>query len=376
MNARLHALLLSAAFLLTGVGTALLGAALPAMLAEWHLSDRNGGWLLFSAFAGSTLGALLVHGALRLLAILGLASSAVAALVLSSGLRGPFYPAFLLYGTGLGLTMTAISMIRSREVSPADSNLEMNRLNLLWAAGACCAPALSLHSLRLISVSALFRTGSIVLAITACGLLLETPAKSVILQPLPAPKPDRPARFAPLSMCFFAAAAVGLESTIGSWLTTYTARVAHGTGIAVWANSAFWAGLLLSRGAHSLRVWQHLHPRTGAAAHLVAVTLAMGLLVMAPFEAVLPMAALIAGVGLGPLYPLVLSLALPRYRSTAVFVMAGIGSSLLPWLTGVFSTSLRSLRGGLLVPCASVVLLVVSALWMRREIPAHTQVPA
>ena len=380
MSRRLGNLVLSTAFILTGVGTALLGAALPAMLAEWHLSDRSGGWLLFSAFAGSTLGALLVQRrALRPVAAAGLSASALGTLLLSRSPHGPLHPAFLLYGLGLGSTMTVISILRAREAPPGESGLEMNRLNLLWALGACCAPALALHSLHLISVKILFRSEAIALALMAGAVLVASRAAKASQRGAGPVLPAVPEQFAPVQMWIFAAAAVGLETAIGGWLTTYTQREAqggHGTGIAVWANSAFWAGLLLSRGAHSLRAGHRLHTRPGISVHLAAVAVATALLVLAPAETVLPLAALLAGLGLGPLYPLVLSLSLPRYRSGAIFVMAGLGAAVLPWITGALSTSLRSLRAGLLAPCAAVLILLASALWMRQEIPAHIQVPA
>ena len=57
MSLRARVWVVSAAFALTGVAVALLGAALPAMLTEWRLSDRSGAWLLLSSYGGSTHGA-------------------------------------------------------------------------------------------------------------------------------------------------------------------------------------------------------------------------------------------------------------------------------------------------------------------------------
>lgn len=375
MKMQANTLLLRIAFFLTGIGNAVLGAALPAMLLQWHLSDRSGGTLLFSAFAGSTLGAVLVLGALRWTVVAGLFATAAATLALSSTHGQIILPWFFVYGLGLGLTMTAISMLRSREVSAQDSNLEMNRLNLIWALGACCAPALALHSLHLISVSALFRTESATLTLAAVALLVSgrgTRSRVAVASP---PRLQFE-RFAPVSVCLFAAAAVGAESAIGSWLTTYTERIAHGAGIAVWANSAFWLGLLLSRAAHSLRWKTKVVFSPSPTLHLLAIAVAVTLLIAAPYAWLLPGSSLLAGFGLGPLYPYVLSIALPRFRSGAVFVMAGLGSAVFPWLTGVLSTSLRSLRWGLLVPGVAVGLLLLTAGLIGRYNRAATPVPA
>ncbi len=363
----LNTIALRAAFVLTGVGVAVLGAALPAMLAEWNLSDRGGGSLLLSSFAGSTLGALLVRGKLHLLASLGLAATAVAATLLAESKGAMLHPAFLLYGTGLGVAMTAISLLRSRAVPRADSNLEMNRLNLLWALGACFAPAMALRSLHVVSVRTLFLSEAVAMAGAAGLLILTRTADAAVEASGPASSLSL-SRSVPVRLCLFAAAAVALETAVGGWLTTYTERVAHGVGVAVWANSAFWFGLLLSRGLHSFRSVRWLEAGWVTATHVAAVTLAVLLLVAAPFESMLPAAALFAGLGLGPLYPLALSIALPRYHSNAIFVATGLGAALLPWITGTLSTALGSLRSGLLAPCATVLILLATGLSIRRQL--------
>ena len=367
MRAITNVAALRATFVLTGVGTAMLGAALPAMLAQWHLSDRGGGSLLLSTFAGSTLGALIVRGRLQWLAILGVSGSAVATLALAESRGGMLRPAFLLYGTGLGIAMTAISLLRSRAVPRVDSNLEMNRLNLLWALGACFAPTMALRSLHVVSVRTLFLSEASALLLAA-GLLLVTKRPGNVPDPSEATAELILSRSVPLRLCIFAGAAVALETAIGGWLTTYAERVAHGVGAAVWANSAFWFGLLLSRGAHSFRSGRWLASGWVTTAHLAAVTLAVALLVVAPYEAMLPIAALFAGLGLGPLYPLALSITLPRYRSNAIFVATGLGAAVLPWVTGMLSTALGSLRSGLLAPCATVLILLAAGVSTRREL--------
>lgn len=373
MRSRLRTGAIYLAFLLTGVGIALLGASLPAMLREWHLSDGSGGLLLFCSFAGSTAGVLFAGIAPAVMPAVGMSASAMAALLLSRSSAGSLVPCFLLYGVGLGTTMTAISLLRSREVPGRETTLELNRLNLIWATGACLAPALALHSLRRFSVAALFAGVMCAFVLSAAALFAAIRWSPAPERPMPSVRP--PERLAPLRMCAFAGAAVGLESAIGSWLTAYSQRMGHSTGMAVTANSAFWFGLLLSRAAHSVRAGQRLNGRAGLVTHLAAVSVAMALLVGTPVEALLPAAAFLAGFGLGPLYPLVLSWALPKYRSSAVFMLAGAAASVLPWITGMISTRARSLRLGLIAPCLTVLVLLAAAASMRKEIAESAQVP-
>lgn len=360
---------LSAAFALTGVGTALLGAALPATLHAWHLSDNRGGLLLLAAWGGSTSGALLIRGVSGNSAALGLIFAAVGMFALSL----PHPPAllwlYLLYGIGLGMTMTAISMIRSREVSAAEADVALNRLNLIWAIGACIAPPIAFRSLQMLSVSALFRGMSFAFGLV--GLVLFAANALVLGRRNPAAQVEVVQRsslpWAPLRLLLFAAAAVGLESAVGSWLTTYTQRMTHGAGLATSANSAFWAGLLISRAMHSVHWAPWIHSRQSRVVHLALVGVSTIMFVGSPTGIMLPLAGLLSGLGLGPLYPHVLSVALPRYRSNAVFVLAGVGASVLPWLTGTVSAATNSLRMGLLVPCFGFLLLIGAALRMGAE---------
>jgi MFS transporter, FHS family, glucose/mannose:H+ symporter len=356
------------AFCLTGVGTALLGATLPAILHEWRLNDSHGGLILFAAWAGSTLGALFARGVSGRTGIVGLLLSGGELFWLSlGGTHSPAF-AFFLYGLGLGTTMTAISLCRASEVSPTDTDLELNRLNLIWAIGACFAPALALHSLKLLTVTQIFRVLSFVFLISAAALSFALLCRRSTQIRAGGTKSHADLPWAPVGLCLVAAVAVGLESALGGWLTTYAARFQFGLTAAISANSFFWAGLLFSRGLHSIPTLRFLHTNGARVGHIAATGLALVLLTAFPNRWLLPTAGLLAGFGLGPLYPLALSVALPRYRSTAVFVSAGLGASTLPWITGALSTHYDSLRIGLLACCAAFLLLAGTARQFRTNL--------
>lgn len=365
----LRRILLSVAFGLTGVGTALLGAALPATLHAWRLSDSRGGLLLLTAWGGSTSGALLVAGVSGNSAATGLLLSAAALLALSARSPHALIGLYLLYGIGLGMTMTAISMLRSREVKADEADVELNRLNLIWAVGACMAPAVAFQSLQLLSVALIFKAMCVAFAALGFALLAVNAVRDRSREgESEVCAPQRMQAWAPARLCLFASAAVGLESAIGSWLTTYTQRITQGAGMAASANAAFWVGLLLSRAAHSIHSARWLHTRAARVGHLMLVGIATAALIAFPKGTVVPVAGLLSGIGLGPLYPYVLSVALPRYRSNAVFVLAGVGASLVPWLTGLISSASNSLRIGLLAPAATFLLLLAAARSMREEL--------
>lgn len=367
MRPRVRRLFFSGVFCLTGVGNALVGATLPAVLARWHLSDSRGGLLLLAMWGGSTCGAPCAQAGSALTAAIGLGLCATGLLLLAK-LAFPLAPLlYATYGLGLGMTMTSISLMRAREAGAAGAGIALNRLNLLWALGALCAPFIALRSLRHLSV---FRTFLAVGALFAlCGIvafaLSRWSSRTALQEPLA--NASRPAQaWAPLPFCLFAAAAVGMESALGSWLATYSSRSAPGVVTEVSATAAFWAGLLISRAASSLPALASRGRWRGQVSQIATLGVALALLLCFPDRLVLALGALLSGLALGPLYPWVLSVSLPQYRSTAVFVLAGVGAAVIPWLTGVLSSASGSLRIGLLAPVAGFLLLLTMAFRLRR----------
>jgi fucose permease len=71
------------------------------------------------------------------------------------------------------------------------------------------------------------------------------------------------------------------------------------------------------------------------------------------------------GFGLGPVYPMLLVEALKYRESGAVFLIAGLGASAIPWVTGAISQRMSSLRYGLAAPMVSAVLMLVLAVAYR-----------
>ena len=99
------------------------------------------------------------------------------------------------------------------------------------------------------------------------------------------------------------------------------------------------------------------------------ISMALAVVVASDGQHTMLAGALVLGIGLGPMYPLLLSKVL-HYgeHGSAVFVLAGCGSALLPMMTGLVSEREHSLRAGLLAPlvCAAGMMCLA---WMilRRE---------
>ncbi len=355
---------LTFAFLLTGAATALLGATLPVLLKQGHLSDTTGGSLLLLAWGGSTCGALLCRGNLRRAAAGGLLMTALSMLALAAFHRSAALPLFALYGLGLGISMTAITLLAPQGQAELAQRATLMRLNLLWSVGACLAPTLAAHALTDTRAEGLFRGTGLVFCAAAAMVFLSRNA----LESHNATKTAGPLlRTPPIPLYAIAFLAVGVESAIGGWLTTYAGRTQHTELIAISATSAFWAGLLLSRALHSISGLRWVQSTGTLTAHAVICALATLSLLAAPHTAAFVPSALLAGFGLGPLYPRVLAVVVGSYKPRAVFIVAGIGSATLPWLTGTLSHAAGSLGAGLLVPCVGAATLLILVCWRARK---------
>jgi len=354
--------LLYVGFAATGVGMALPGAVLPALLKEWRLGDAQAGLLFFLAWLGSSVGALLAEGNRRRSVAGG--SLAVAVALVAMGWGGPSYWAMALYGLGLGTTMTAISLLQAARHAERRA-AELSRLNMVWALGAFLCPSLAAHSLRVANVRVICEALAAVFALLSVAIAVldgeDGDAKTKTAS-LPGGRLKElfrnPFALWPVWVIFLAFLPTGIESSMGGWVAEYAHR-AHGSiATTVTAGSAFWGGILLSRAFSSTRflAWR---TESGLLRQSAWTVLAGALLlVMVTSSAGILCGAALVGFGLGPVYPLALAYALRYSDHAGIFFLAGVGSAFLPWLTGMVSGASASLRIGLLVPVAAGAVLV------------------
>jgi fucose permease len=271
-----------------------------------------------------------------------------------------------IYGMGLGIVMTSISLLQSRR-NPGDRTSEMARLNFFWVLGACLGPSIGLRGAAALGTPAVFYSiAAFFLLIAALTLKFVQHENSVT-----AVQPRTDLSKIPFPLMVLVPLSTGVESAAGGWLTTYSKRSGETLGVTVGAATCFWAGMLVSRALQSHRraasasePWMLLlGPCLMAAALLLVLGSANGPSILA--------GALILGVGVGPMYPLLLALTLRHGEAgNAMFALAGAGASLLPLFTGLVSGWTGSLRSGLLVPLVgSLVMLCVGGIVVRRASP-------
>ena len=345
-------------FAATGVGVALPGALLPVLSLRWRLGDEQGGRLFLMAWIGSSLGALLVGRSLRKSLLIG--SMAVAAGALGLAIC-PIWGAYLciaLYGMGLGLTMTSMSLICQRQ--SGGSGTELVRLNLLWAVGACACPSLTVRALRDGDIR------PVLFGLACCFVLLMI---WTVFQPdLPVEqgvkifRPWQIFRSVPVGLILMTLLVPGIEASAGGWLTTlrqarrtWHRRSRRGAFMLLGGAAAEQAVLV---GVPSLAQSRVDRSRQCCAdgrplpcCWLQAEALADPDCVVLP--GVRDWAGVSSATGVG---------AAISAEQSDLFSCSGVGASSLPWLTGLVSAERHSLRVGLAVPMAATMLLAALSL--------------
>ena len=350
-------------FAATGVALTIPGAILPLLLRRWSMSDARGGLLLFCFYAVGSLGSYSARGRMNRSLARGALLSGAGALCL--GWAGPWsaYGAIALYGMGLSLTITSISLLQSQRF-PAERRLEMTRLNLIWAMGAAVGPWIALRSTRIGLVSEaqeIAHAQSVLVGVavffvigTAWAMWVETSPARVAAAAIE----RRGAEGIPWQLLVLIFGATGVEAAAAGWLTSYAQRAGDSLGITIGAATFLWVGSLVSRTVHSTKWAARLPERAVLATSMAATTAALALLIAWPAGIVTMIAAGLLGLAAGPVYPLVVAAALRHRENPTVFAIAGVGASILPLATGAMSTWAHSLRAGLAIPLAVAAVMV------------------
>lgn len=350
------------AFALTGICHAIGGPLLPSLAPAFHLNDSQAGALLFSYYAGTSIGALLCGRRHARMLSLGFAALVGACLGVTVTSRAWLYPAFLLLGICVGVPMTAVSMYVGRTFG-ARSAAPLTFLNFSWSAGALAAPLLAARLLTTHTFRDAYTilAGAALLAALACWFQLEDAPET---SPAPAPASGiLNLRFIAL-FAFLAFLDVGVENTTASWLATFVLRTAgRGASLAAAFTSLYWCGFLASRGVSSLLLLRVAPARLLRFAIILGLAAAV-LLVSVTGTAGHVIAMVILGAALAPVFPLLLAHFFAQARQSSdsrwVLSLCGFGGSVLPWLAGSISAHTGSLRLGLaVIPVALFVILAV-----------------
>jgi FHS family glucose/mannose:H+ symporter-like MFS transporter len=353
------------AFILTGLGTLLLGPILPLLTRQWHLQDAQSGVLFSAQFYGSFLGGVTVSRNLQRSMIIGMSAAAIgfatfaAATELHLACIGLF-----IGGYGLGQLITSINILAGRRATEHRGSA-LAFLNFSWSFGALLSPVLAAWLTPHFSLRTLLGTFAAAFATLLVVLLAQLRGAATEL--IATPEAIKRGLRTPVFIYFCALLILygGLETCLGGWLTTIALR--YGTSSLVlseYTTVLLLAGLTAGRAASSLlllRMGEKLLLRLSlglAAVFTAALALAHSAAAIATF-------AVLLGLSLAPFFPATFSMLMaerPTARQAGIVVaVSAIGAALLPWLMGVISTQTGSLQHALALPfAASVALLLLS----------------
>ncbi len=387
--------LLHFGFLLVGVVHTLLGPILPMLAAKWRLDDADAGSLFIAQFTGAMIGSALSSpmirrlGSLRLMAC-GYAAMAAAVACLGVASWGIGLLSVFSSGFAVGLTAPATNLLVA-EINSERRAAALNILNFAWALGAVAGPSL---------IALFARDGRLIRPLIGLAALLFGMALLIARRSLtnsssgpnqPKPNQKDPARFEQSALRAWASPYalltgglmfiyVGTETAAGGWIASYAQRLgASASGLGTMTPSFFWAGLLIGRAAAPAVL------RRVSEAALVLISLFVagaGLAVILAGSSLMTVAsgAGLAGLGLAAVFPTTFAIFTRHFGRQAsqltgfIFVLAGLGGALIPWLVGFTSAHFGDLRIGLLIPSFGVASMIVLQIVIIRALaPGHLQ---
>lgn len=355
----------NASFVPIGIVTVLLSPLLPALSARWSLDYAQAGALFTAQFLGSTVavslsGVLVARYGFRFAINAGLLIIAASTAALLAGSRFLGIACIAGYGAGSGLAVPAANLLVA-ELNASRRSSALNVLNFAWSAGAVVCPFLvataeRAHHLFLLLVCiagfcflvaiwiASMPRGSFerhTTGITGHGkITVQWWQRSVVV----------------LSALFFLY--VGTENAFGGWLASYSISVKTiPAAMAVMTPSFFYASLTIGR-LCAPALLRTLHEVGLAKFGLLLSCAGMAGLTQSHHLAGIAISACAAGFGLSSVYPITISLLSREFAAAAsrvgsvAFMMSNLGGACLPWLVGIFSTRLGTIRAGLAIPLA------------------------
>ncbi|MGH9493629.1 MAG: MFS transporter [Candidatus Sulfotelmatobacter sp.] len=374
-------------FVPVGIGTVLLGPMLPALSARWSLNYSQAGALFTAQYLASTCavaasGFLVSRFGFRFAMKLGIFFMALGIAFLMEGPKLLGVLCIAVYGGGLGIAVPAANLLVA-EVNPERRGATLSWLNFCWSAGAVSCPFLVAYASRHQQIPLFLRFVAGFSLAVAIGIALmpsdvvEPSAQNEAQSGTLATIQRNLSPFLALAALFLIY--VGTENSFGGWVASYAKTLGNMSAAeSLMTPSFFYASLMLGRliAPGLLRI---LNDVTLAKLGLILASAgSAGLLFSQGLTGVIA-SACAAGLGLSGVYPITIALLSKEFGASAsrvgsvMFVLSNVGGGLLPWIVGLSSSQLGTLKAGLIVPligCLAMFLLYLRNWTGARATPA------
>ena len=360
-------------FVLTGLGTAMLGPLLPLLTRQWQLLDSQSGLLLLAQFCGSFLGGATMSWRLKRGLLLGVTASTLGLFIFAiAPSLAIACPALFVTGFGLGHSITAVNILAGQRFSEKRAST-LSFLNFFWSFGAMLAPLLSGWLTPHFPLRYLLLAFAALFGACGCGLAFEMRAGffDTPQDELTSAQGGRSGLIWNTFIFFMGMLFLygGLETCLSGWLTTYALRYGDKTlAISQYTTLLLWMSLTFGRVA-SAALLRKL-PETLLWRTALFATLALtGCLATAHTAGTIALTTVFLGLSLSPWFPVTFSLLMgerPRARQAGIVIaVSGLGAASLPWIMGVLSTRSGSLQRALVVPLLAAGCLLAMSLTSR-----------
>jgi len=359
------------AFLLTGLGTEMLGPLLPLLTRQWSLRDDQSGLLLMAQFCGAFVGGVTVSSKLRRSVLIGMGAGAVGVggFAIAPGLPAAC-AALVVAGFGLGHAITGLNILAGQRFTANRASV-LAWLNFFWSLGAMLAPLLTAWLTPRFALRGLLGGFAMLFLMCGAGIALETrgTAEKTGEETAATGGGGDEARglarrvFVIFMLMLFLYG--GLETCLSGWLTTYALRYGDRTlAISEYTTLLLWMSLTVGRAGASLLLLRFPERAVRGVALALTVLLTAGL-ALAHTAVAIAVYAVFLGLSLAPWFPVTFSLLMaerPRARQAGIVIaVSGLGAAALPWMMGVVSTRMGSLQVALAIPLvAAAGLLAIS----------------
>lgn len=365
-------------FAVNGLYGMIMGSLLPYISESYHLSDTVSGSLLSAHYVGNLL-ASFIAGVLPLYfgrknAIIFLSSFVSAGFILMITTGNPFLLLLSFFFTGLSrgsISNFNNSMVNEiSESSPA----ALSFLHSIFAIGALLAPYLVIASVKSFGFSGWKVAGIVIVILTVISLILFSRMDMPRLQKKEKVKVSyeflKEKNFWILAgILFFYLCG---ESTINGWLVKYFVDSQILTiGYAQFLASLLWVGVLLGRLAVSAK--GDLFPKEKILFVLtIAMTIFFGILLGTKNQMVITVAIFGLGLSMAGVYPTTIAASgnfIKKYPMAMgiLLVIGGIGSIVMPLITGSLSDHLGIFYGMAAIIVALALTILCVFLYSRSE---------
>ncbi|MBK7707821.1 MAG: MFS transporter [Acidobacteria bacterium] len=364
---------LHAGFFISGISTVLIGQVLPILSKKFALNDQQTAGFFPAQFAGSLAGTFLTNwfgkrGRFLTASSVGCFLMAVGVFLLNLGSFKLCLLGFFVNGLGIGLTLPAINML-ILELSPLRATSALSILNFFWGFGAIVSQPF---------VDSLSRGSDIFLPTAILSGLLATVGIAIAVMPSALEpvnnskdgaesEPDPPIWSNPIAWMIagFNFIHVGFESAMGGWLKTYTERLETTAAMHLLPPILlYFLFFVIGRGVAPL-FFRFLNENRMLIASLVITLAGIVTILSAQNVFVLGVGAAIAGFGTSSIFPTNMSRFTKTFgptasrRATPFFICGTLGAAFTTWFIGTVSTRFDSLRAGMFMLLASVIVLLV-----------------